>query len=120
MCGNNCSLQGVAQVTVLSFYSKYVAIGQCCLYMYVMGQSGDYVFRVVWATVCGSRSPSSLSCHCGKLPPDWWRSPAVTGVMIQSCVYSPVEQTCCVYEIKLLYVHPSEYPETDLYLVLLF
>ena len=82
--------------------------------------SGDYVFRVLWATVGGSRSPSNLSRRCGKLPADWWRAPAVTGGMTQFCVYSPVELMCCVYEIKVLYVHPTEHPETDLYLVLLF
>ena len=43
---------------------------------------------MLWVTVDGSRSPSNLSCRCGKLPPDWWRSSAMTGVMIQSCVCS--------------------------------
>ena len=51
--------------------------------------------------------------------PDWWRAPAVTGERTEFCVYSPGEQTYCVYEIKLLYVHPKEYPETELYLILL-
>ena len=50
----------------------------------------------------------------GELLPDWWRAPAVTGERTQFCVYSPVEQTCCIYVIKLLYVHPKEYPETKL------
>ena len=74
---------------------------------------------MLWATVCGSRSPSNLLCRCGELLPDWWRAPVVTGERTQFGVYSPVEQTCFVYEIKLLYVHPTEYPETELYLILL-
>ena len=74
---------------------------------------------MLWATVGGSRSPSNLSCRCGELLPDWWRAPAVTGERTQFGVYSPGEQTCCVYDIKLLYVHPKEYPETELYLILL-
>ena len=54
----------------------------------------------------------------GQLLIDWWRAPAVTGERIQFCVYSPVEQTCCRYVINLLYVHPKEYTETELYLIL--
>ena len=48
---------------------------------------------MLWATVGGSRSPSNLLCHCGRLPPDWWRCPAVTGVMIQFGVYSSVSKS---------------------------
>ena len=74
---------------------------------------------MLWATVGGSRSPSNLSCRCGEQLPDWWRVPAVTGERTEFCVYSPGEQTYCVYEIKLLYVHQKEYPETELYMILL-
>ena len=42
-------------------------------------------FRVVWATVGGPRLHIATSHdRYGRLPPDRWRPPAVTGVMIQS------------------------------------
>ena len=39
--------------------------------------------------------------RCGRLPPGRWRPPAVTGVMVQSDVYSCQEQTCLRDNIKL-------------------
>ena len=48
--------------------------------------------------------------YSGYLPPDWWRSPAVTGGMIQSDVYSVDEQTCVLCIIKLLCIHPMKRP----------
>ena len=42
-------------------------------------------------------------------------SPAVTGKIIQSLSRSWIEQTYCVYEIKLLYViRPAEYSKTNI------
>ena len=42
-------------------------------------------------------------------------SPAVTGKSIQSLSRFCIEQTYCVYEIKLLYViRPAEYSETNI------
>ena len=43
----------------------------------------------------------------------------MTGERTPFGLYSPGEQTYYVYEIKLLYVHPKEYPETEFYLILL-
>ena len=47
--------------------------------------------------------------RCGQLPPDWWRSPAVTGGIIQSDVYSGEEQTCLLCNIKLC-IHLMKQP----------
>ena len=47
--------------------------------------------------VGGSRLPSNLSCHCGRLPPDRWRCPEVTGVNIQFSVYSSVRGDVLCY-----------------------
>ena len=44
----------------------------------------------------------------------------MTGVNIQFACTLQQEQKCGVIVIKLLYVHQTEYPETDVYRVLVF
>ena len=75
---------------------------------------------MLWATVGGSRLPSNLLCRCGRLSPDWWRCPAVTGVNSELACTLQLELTCGVKVRKLLYLRPTEYPETDTYQVLVF
>ena len=50
--------------------------------------------------------------RCGRLPPDRWRPPAVTGVNRQSDVYSREEQTCLCNDKKLLCIRPVKHPKS--------
>ena len=96
----------------MAFY-WYICNGYCsdremlCVY-------SDIVLMGGWCVVLmGHRQWSEVAIatsrdRCGQLPLDWWRSPAVTGGIIQSDVYSGEEQTCLSCSIKLLCIHPMK------------
>ena len=63
-----------------------VAIGRGCIYIWLLYLGLCNVLRGhrQWSEVAVSTSRD----RCGRLPPDRWWLPAVTGVMIQFDVYS--------------------------------
>ena len=74
----------------------YIYIYIRLLWLEIRYQARDGPQSVVRGCIATSRD------RCGRLPPDRWRPPVVTGVMIQSDVYSWQEQTCLRDNIKLL------------------